>query len=80
MDVPDYGYDEQYDRFAFNSLLTLQESIQAIGKVRTECNKVAGMSLFHVPTTKPMRLEEFDQTQAQATSQVKFPFLFSSLA
>ena len=70
MNVPDYPFDEQYDSFAFNSLLTREESIQAIGKVRTECNRVAAMSLFHVPTTKHMRLEEFEQTQSQATSQV----------
>ncbi|KAK2170975.1 hypothetical protein NP493_1117g00049 [Ridgeia piscesae] len=66
----DYPFDEQYDSFAFNSLLTRDEAIQAVGKVRTECNKVSGMSLFHVPTTKHMKLEEFEQAQAQATSQV----------
>ncbi|XP_048258404.1 dynein axonemal heavy chain 1-like isoform X3 [Haliotis rufescens] len=70
LDVPEYPFDEQYDNFAFNSLLTREESIQATGKVRTECNKVAGMPLFHVPTAKPMRLEEFEQTQSQTTSQV----------
>ncbi|KAK2152283.1 hypothetical protein LSH36_335g03003 [Paralvinella palmiformis] len=67
-DVPDYPFDEQYDRFAFNSLLTRDEAISAIGKVRTECNRVAAMLLFHIPTAKHMRLEEFDQTQSQATS------------
>ena len=69
-DVPLYPFDEQYDHFAFHSLLTREESIDAAGKVRTECNKVAGMSLFHIPTAKPMRLEEFEQTQSQASSQV----------
>ena len=70
-DVPEYPFDEQYDNFAFNSLLTREESIVAIGKVRSECNKVASnMSLFHIPTAKHMRLEEFEQTQGQATSQV----------
>ena len=74
--MPDYPFDEQYDSFAFNSLLTREESIQAIGKVGTECGKVAAMSLFHVPTAKHMRLEEFEQTQSQATSQVqKLPVL-----
>lgn len=72
MDVPEFPFDEQYDSFAFNSLLTREEAISAIGKVGTECNKVAGMSLFHIPTAKHMRLEEFEQTQAQATSQVGF--------
>lgn len=75
MDVPDYPFDEQYDSFAFNSLLTREEAISAIGKVGTECGKVAQMSLFHIPTAKHMRLEEFEQTQAQATSQVMFLFV-----
>ncbi|ESO89348.1 hypothetical protein LOTGIDRAFT_210379 [Lottia gigantea] len=70
MDVPVYTFDEQYDSFAFNSILTREESIQATERVRTDCNKVAGMSLFHIPTAKAMRLEEFEQTQSQATSQV----------
>ena len=39
-------------------------------QVRTECNKVSATSLFHVPTAKHMRLEEFEQTQSQVTSQV----------
>ena len=32
------------------------------------------MSLFHVPTAKPMRLDEFTQVQSQATSQVNSYF------
>ncbi|XP_078000357.1 dynein axonemal heavy chain 1-like isoform X2 [Glandiceps talaboti] len=70
-DVPDYPFDEIYDSFAFNSLLTREEAIVAMMKVRTECNKVGGMSLFHVPMTKYLRLEEFEQTQSQASSQVQ---------
>lgn len=69
-DVPTYPFDEQYDKFAFTSFLTREESIQTCVKLRTECNKVGLMSLFHVPTTKPMKIDEFEQTQSQATSQV----------
>lgn len=69
-DIPEYPFDEQYDSFAFHSLLTRVEVIQAIGKVKTECNKVTTMSLFHIPVPKHMKLEEFEQTQSQATSQV----------
>ncbi|CAG5132289.1 unnamed protein product, partial [Candidula unifasciata] len=69
-DVPAYTFDAQYDSFAFNSLLTLSESIQAMSKVRTECNRVSCTSLFHIPSAKPMRLEEFEQTQSQMTAQV----------
>ena len=76
LDVPEYPFDDQYDSFAFNSLLTREESIQGIGKVRTECNKVAAMSLFHIPTTKHMKIEEFEQTQSQATSQVTMSSAF----
>ena len=72
--MPEYPYDQNYDQFAFHSLLTRKESIEATGKVRTECNKVCIMSLFHIPTTKPMRLEEFEQTQSQASSQVSYMF------
>jgi dynein heavy chain len=70
-DVPDYDYDGVYDAFAFNSLLTRVESIKATGTVAIECNEVANKCLYHVPTTKPMRIEEFEQTQAQVTSQVR---------
>ncbi|KAK3096562.1 hypothetical protein FSP39_001310 [Pinctada imbricata] len=69
-DVPEYEFWEKLKDFAFQSLLTLEESIKALTHVKTECNKVSVMSLFHIPTTKPMRLEEFDQTQSQTTSQV----------
>ncbi|XP_071943674.1 dynein axonemal heavy chain 1-like isoform X2 [Antedon mediterranea] len=70
-DVPDYPFDEQYDSFAFNSLLTREEAIFAMMKVRTECNKVSAMSLFHVPMAKHLRIEEFEQTQSSQTSQVQ---------
>ena len=70
VEMPIFPFDKQYDSFAFSSLLTRGESIQALGKVSAECGKVASMSLFHVPTTKHMRLDEFEQTQSQATSQV----------
>jgi len=70
--VPAYAFDEKFDHFAFNSLLTREESIVALGKVITECNKVSAMSVFQVPVTKSMKLEEFEQTQAQVSSQVGY--------
>ena len=60
----------KYDTFAKLSLLTKVEVIQAIVKVKAECNKVAAMSLYHIPTTKHMRLEEFEHIQGQASAQV----------
>ena len=39
--------------------------------VRTECNKVLKMNLFTTYFTKSVRLEDFEQTQMQASDQVK---------
>jgi dynein heavy chain len=69
-DVPSCPFDEKFDQFSFLSLLTRAEVIHAMTKVRAECNRVAAMCLFQIPITKSMRLEEFEQTQSQASSQV----------
>jgi len=66
---PDYVVFK-FEQFAKRSLLTKQEVIDAWIKVKTECNKVAQMSLFHLAMTKSMRLEEFEQTQSQTSAQV----------
>ena len=63
----------KYDQFAKRSLLTKAEVIDAMVKVRGECNKVTQMSLYHVPVMKSMRLEEFEHAQSQASSQVHHP-------
>jgi len=60
----------KFKQFAKRSLLTKPEVFDAMVKVKTECNKVAQMSLFHMPIMKSMRLEEFEQTQSQVSSQV----------
>jgi len=60
----------KFQQFAKRSLLTKNEVIDALIKVRTECNKVAQMSLFHIAMMKSMRLEEFEQTQSQTAAQV----------
>lgn len=70
-EVPTYLFDEKFDNFSFNCLLTREEAIVAMMKVRTECNKVSSMSVFQVPVTKSMKLEEFEQTQAQVSTQVQ---------
>jgi dynein heavy chain, axonemal len=67
-EVPAYDFDTQYYNFSFNSLLTRKESIDALCRVRVECNKAAAMSLFQIPN-KHMRLDEFEQSQTQQTSQ-----------
>ncbi len=36
-----------------------------------ECRKVCAMSLFHTGVSKHLKLEEFDQAQHQASTQVR---------
>ncbi|XP_045153350.1 dynein axonemal heavy chain 1 [Echinops telfairi] len=69
--VPKYPFREQQEDFTFVSLLTRPEVITALSKVRAECNKLTTMSLFHSALSKYSRLEEFEQIQSQAFSQVQ---------
>ena len=68
-DMPAYDFDTQYYQFSFVSLLTKKEAIDALCKVKHECNKVAAMSLFQIPN-KHLKMEEFEQAQTQQISQV----------
>lgn len=54
----------------FESLLMSAEAIEAMSKVRAECNRVMAMSLVHAQMTKTMRLEEFEQAQSTQILQV----------
>lgn len=80
-EVPEYDFDTQFYNFSFVSLLTRKEAIDALSKVKFECNKVNGigitnpMSLFQIPN-KYMKLDEFEQTQNQQISQVRKVFIF----
>lgn len=69
-DVPEFPFHEQRKRFAFITLLVKTEVALAISRVRAECFRVTSMSLFHITAIKSMRLEEFEQTQSQTSSQV----------
>ncbi|XP_064422227.1 dynein axonemal heavy chain 1 [Latimeria chalumnae] len=71
IEIPDFPFKENKRAFSFTSLLTRPEVINALLKVRTECNRVAAMSLFHVNLAKCVRLEEFEQTQSQAYTQIQ---------
>ncbi|XP_069045720.1 dynein axonemal heavy chain 1 isoform X1 [Lepisosteus oculatus] len=71
VEVPDYPFAKQQRAFAFNSLLTKPEVIEALSKVQAECNRVVAMRLFHVNLTKTVRLKEFELTQSQVYSQVQ---------
>lgn len=70
-DVPSYPFKKMRERFQFLSLMTNTEVIEAMNSVRVENGKVTDMSLFHTGGGKHLLLEEFDQTQSQATIQVK---------
>ena len=72
-EVPSYDFDGQYYSFSFVSLLTRKEAIDALSKVKVECNRVCAMSLFQIPN-KHMKLDEFEQTQTQQTSIVSKMF------
>jgi dynein heavy chain len=67
-DVPAYEFDTSFYNFSFVSLLTRKEAIDALCRVKIECNRAAALSLFQIPN-KHMKLEEFEQTQTQQTSQ-----------
>ena len=76
-EVPEYNFEEKFHAFEFTSLLTRPEIFTALSRVKEECNKVSAMSLFQIPITKSMRAEEFEQSQSQATAQVRTLFLNS---
>ncbi len=67
-EVPAYEFDTSFFNFSFVSLLTRREAIDALCRVKVECNRAGAMSLFQIPN-KHMKLEEFEQTQTQQTSQ-----------
>uniref|UniRef100_A0A4W3IMR6 Dynein axonemal heavy chain 1 n=1 Tax=Callorhinchus milii TaxID=7868 RepID=A0A4W3IMR6_CALMI len=71
IELPDYPFNENQHKFAFNTLLTKSEVITSLSKVHAECNKVAAMSLFYVTLVKSIRLEEFEQIQSQAHAQMQ---------
>jgi dynein heavy chain len=68
-DVPIYDFDSQHYNFSFVSLLTRKEAIDALSKVKVECNRVSSMSMFQIPN-KHLKLDEFEQTQTQQISQI----------
>jgi len=70
-DVPSFPFEEVRDKFRFLSLSTSVEAIHVLEHVRVECQHVCEINLFHVASSKSLKLEEFDLTQQQATTQVK---------
>lgn len=62
-------YEERLKAFKFNSFLPRVEIIDALVKVRGDCNRLAQINLFNTKITKSVRLEEFEQIQAQTYTQ-----------
>lgn len=70
IDLPRYEFLNQFSEFSFRTLLTKQEVVTAITKVRLECQKVLKMHMFNMHFAKSMKLDEFEQSQLQAGDQV----------
>ena len=70
-DVPAVKFKETQSRFKFLSLTSSVEALSVLEVMRVECGKVGEMKLFHTGASKPLRLEEFDLAQQQATTHVR---------
>ncbi|XP_059153506.1 dynein axonemal heavy chain 1-like [Physella acuta] len=70
-DVPPYPYARQSDSFAYSSIYTITESIEAMCLVRTECNQLLNnMSFFNFKITKMFKVQEFENLQDQAITMM----------
>lgn len=69
-DVPTFPFDAIKQKFKFISLQMSPEVIGSLAILREECGTVTNMGLFHIGTGKPLKLEEFDQSQSQMSIQV----------
>eukprot|EP00002_Diphylleia_rotans_P006932 TRINITY_DN1638_c0_g1_i1.p1 TRINITY_DN1638_c0_g1~~TRINITY_DN1638_c0_g1_i1.p1 ORF type:complete len:4126 (-),score=976.49 TRINITY_DN1638_c0_g1_i1:597-12974(-) len=63
--IPEHNFSEQFTEFTFHSFLTRGEIINAIVKVRAECNRVITNQIYNTSINKSVRLDEFDQSQIQ---------------
>ncbi|KAJ3159379.1 Dynein heavy chain 1, axonemal [Geranomyces michiganensis] len=63
--VPAYDYSRQQRGFSFSTFLSSLEVVRTLAKVRIECDKLSSSSLFVTNITKTMKLDEFEQLQAQ---------------
>ncbi|XP_035245196.1 dynein heavy chain 1, axonemal isoform X1 [Anguilla anguilla] len=69
--VPDYPLQQNRASFIRKTLLTKPEVINVLCNVRVQCSKVAAMSVFHIPFTKALRLDEFELAHSQTQSQLQ---------
>ncbi len=62
-------FSDSLKQFKFQSFLPRTEIIDALTKVRTDCNRLVDVNIFNTRITKSVRLEEFEQIQTQSFSQ-----------
>nr|AML30859.1 axonemal inner arm dynein heavy chain 3 [Marsilea vestita] len=67
--IPKYSYEERCSEFHFWSCITRSEVILATVRLRAECNKVLKLNLLNTHYNKSLRLEDFEQMQAQSIEQ-----------
>jgi dynein heavy chain len=60
-----HEFAKSYSDFAFHSFLTSPRIIDALSRLRTECNKALDTKLFKTDITKTITLEDFDSMQAK---------------
>ncbi|CAG9466771.1 unnamed protein product [Pedinophyceae sp. YPF-701] len=70
VDCPAYCFPDQFSDFAFYSLLTQEEVITAVMKIRVENAKVLKQCLFTTHATKGYRADEFQQLQGQTAESM----------
>lgn len=68
--IPEFPFQENQTAFTLCTLLRQPEVYNVLCEIWVECNKVSDMKLFNVTLLKPMRLEEFKNTQSQMQLQV----------
>ena len=69
--IPTYNLEEAKNNFDFATFLSKIEVIKTLSKVRTECDRLASSSIFSVNITKTVKLDEFEQIQAQSLTNMK---------
>ncbi|BHF69813.1 Dynein heavy chain 1, axonemal [Sparganum proliferum] len=69
VEIPRYDFVIKFDEFAFHTLFGKTEAIVANCTAQFECLEARSRLLLHMPVVKAVRLEEFEQTQAQTTQQ-----------
>ena len=69
VNIPKYNYEEKCSEFHFWSCITRSEVISSTVRLRSECNKVLKLNLLSTHYNKSLRLEDFEQMQAQSIEQ-----------